>query len=104
MTNSKRIHSGNGIPARCRSWVEVGVILCLFFAPNLFAALPTVRTISDFYGLPLHEAAKGYPVRIEGSVLYEDSRWGLLWVGDATGVLYHPIKMGSNGLDSDEMF
>ena len=70
------------------------ILIWIMVVASLAAAERAVTSVAEFYGLAPFEAAKGRPVRIEGTVLYEDPSWGLLWVQDKTAVLYH-------GLDND---
>lgn len=53
--------------------------------------LPVIDTISRFYGLTADQMEQGYPVRLEGVVLYSDSRWKMIWFRDAAAVAFQAL-------------
>ncbi len=59
--------------------------------PAASITLPTIRSCSQFYEVPLDQAQKGCPVRIEAVVLYGDVPWRMVFVQDPTGMLYVEI-------------
>ena len=52
--------------------------------------LPLVSTVVQFYSLTPEQMARGYPVRLEGTLLYADADWGILYFQDETGVVFSP--------------
>lgn len=52
------------------------------------AALPVIDTTSRFFSLTAEQTESGYPVRLEGVVLYSDPVWGMIWIQDETGIIY----------------
>jgi diguanylate cyclase (GGDEF)-like protein/PAS domain S-box-containing protein len=45
----------------------------------------TLRTVSEVYALSKTEAAKAYPIELEGVVTYSDPEWGVLFLQNQTG-------------------
>lgn len=56
-----------------------------------FASSESVDFIEQYYGLTNDQAREGVKVRIEGTILYSDADFGLLWIQDKTGRLFLPI-------------
>lgn len=68
------------------------IVLTFVVTTNAFTAepaLPIIDTAARYYGMSSEQVRQGYPVRIEGVVLYSDSSWRLLWMSDQTGTLFH---------------
>lgn len=58
------------------------------------APLPTIDSVARFYGLTGDEIRQGYPVRIEGVVVYSDANWRLFWLRGDSGTLFQQIPKG----------
>ncbi|HEX8313192.1 MAG TPA: histidine kinase, partial [Chthoniobacteraceae bacterium] len=65
-------------------------LLTLFFASRAVAAedLPVLRTVQEVRALSNEEAARGYPVHVQGVITFSEKNWGLHFVADATGGIY----------------
>ena len=55
------------------------------------ARLRTLRTVSDVYALSKAEAARAYPVELEGVVTYSDPEWGVLFLQNQAGPTFIDI-------------
>jgi len=51
-------------------------------------ARPVLTSLAQLHSLSSNDAARAYPVRIEGTVTYYDGTWTSLFVQDATGAAY----------------
>jgi len=63
-------------------------------APEIRAPLPTIDSVARFYGLSGDEIRQGYPVRIEGVVVYSDANWRLFWLRGDSGTLFQQVPPG----------
>ncbi|MEM7475922.1 MAG: hypothetical protein AAF483_13095, partial [Planctomycetota bacterium] len=70
--------------------------LLSFLAPpfQLFAQSGYVYSVDEFYRLENEAARDGANVRLEGTILYSDPDWGLLWLQDETGRILLPVSPG----------
>jgi signal transduction histidine kinase len=55
---------------------------------NVQPSLPSVETAQTIRRLSKSEAARGYPVNMQGVVTFTDSRWRSLFVQDSTGGIF----------------
>lgn len=76
-----------GISLTSAVWLAA-LAIALGGEPETPPAGNTVTTVAAFYNLPLETMRQGYPVRIEGVVLYGDLAWRMIFLEDATGTLY----------------
>jgi hypothetical protein len=79
-------------PLGMRVTLVLILLTCLInpFAPQSAEppTLPTIDTVGRFHALSGEQIRAGYPVRIEGVVVYSDPKWKLLWLRDDTGMLF----------------
>src|SRR5664279_4279631 len=66
-------------------------ILTFSQAHDSSARKRTLRTVSDVYALSKFEAAKGYPIELEGVVTYSDPGWGVLFLQNQFGPTFIDI-------------
>jgi len=86
LTNGELILTGavllpTAAPTRAGNSITLGTP-----APNV--SLPLLRTVRSVRQLSRNEAARGYPVRLEGIVTYSDPLWWCVFVQDETGAIF----------------
>ena len=50
--------------------------------------LPAITSVASFYTLIPTEIARGYPVRLRGTVLYIDPAWNVCWLYEEGATLF----------------
>ena len=76
-------------PARPPRFALVAVVLALAVAPAPEAGVaPLLEHTAAVVTLTQEAASRQLPVRIEGTVVYTDAEWGLLFVADGTGTAF----------------
>ena len=76
-----------GLCARALCCVAIVLLftsLAFSQAHDSSARTHTLRTVSDVYALSKVEAAKAYPIELEGVVTYSDPEWGVLFLENQT--------------------
>lgn len=72
--------------------LRVSFLLGFFLQPcYVFGRADAVLSVKQYYNLTNEEAREGPKIRIEGTVLYSDPGFGLLWIQDETGRLFVPV-------------
>ena len=82
--------------ASARSVLLIVATICTpINASSVDRSLPVISSTAELRALPLPEARRGYPVGIEGVVLYADAQSHILWLHDATGMQSVELPEGS---------
>ena len=98
MGKKKRSPAGHG---KSLSATRLCCLLIFLLLPSLVFSQPgststrlrKLHTVSQVYALSKAEAAKAYPIEMEGVVTYSDPEWGVLFLQNETG----PTFIDSHG-------